>query len=453
MSREMRIREVSIEYENHRYRAPLKFGGIVTDRVTLLNVRVDVESPTGTRAQGFGSMPMGNVWSFPSQQHSYNETLDAMKQLADTIAGLTRAFRGTAHPIDINHSLEPAYFEAAREVQARASLKEPIPALCVLVVASPFDAALHDAFGKLNHCSAYATYGEEFMKHDLSHYLDERFAGEWLQQYISPTPKADLPLYHLVGAVDPLTEADITTRLNDGLAETLPEWIRQDGLTHLKIKLNGDNLDWDVDRVVAIDRLCEETQSERGCTTWHYSLDFNERCENVEYLLAFLQQVQERAPRALDRTQYIEQPTARNLDAHPQNTMHKAAQIKPVVIDESLVNYESLLKARDLGYTGVALKACKGQSQAMLMAAAARKFDMFLCVQDLTCPGASFIHSAGVAAHVPPVTAIEGNGRQYVPAANQGWSDRFPGLFHVQNGRIHTACISGDGLGVVAEGD
>ena len=51
-----------------------------------------------------------------------------------------------------------------------------------------------------------------------------------------------------------------------------------------------------------------------------------------------------------------------------------------------------------MGYTGIALKACKGQTQAMLMAAAGRKFGMFLCVQDLTCPGAALIHSASLAA-------------------------------------------------------
>ena len=67
--------------------------------------------------------------------------------------------------------------------------------------------------------------------------------------------------------------------------------------------------------------------------------------------------------------------------------MHEAAKLRPVVIDESLTDLESLLLAREMGYTGVALKACKGQTQAMLMAAAAQKFGMFLCVQDLTCPG------------------------------------------------------------------
>jgi hypothetical protein len=83
------------------------------------------------------------------------------------------------------------------------------------------------------------------------------------------------------------------------------------------------------------------------------------------------------------------------------------------------------------------------------MAAAARKFGMFLCVQDLTCPGASLVQSASLAAHVPGVAAIEANARQYVPAANAGWSERFPGLFSVTNGMIQTGSLIGPGLGAV----
>src|SRR5437867_11985604 len=100
--------------------------------------------------------------------------------------------------------------------------------------------------------------------------------------------------------------------------------------------------------------------------------------------------------------------------------MHAAARLKPVVIDESLTDVENLLLARSMGYSGAALKACKGQSQALLMGAVAQKHRLFLCVQDLTCPGASLVHSASLAAHVPGVAAIEANSRQYVPAANQG---------------------------------
>jgi hypothetical protein len=104
--------------------------------------------------------------------------------------------------------------------------------------------------------------------------------------------------------------------------------------------------------------------------------------------------------------------------------------------------------AREMGYTGVALKACKGQSQTMLMAAAAQKYKLFLCVQDLTCPGASLIHSAGISARVPGVAGIEANARQYVPAANESWRHRFPGIFTITDGYIRTGEIGGPGLGI-----
>jgi hypothetical protein len=127
--------------------------------------------------------------------------------------------------------------------------------------------------------------------------------------------------------------------------------------------------------------------------------------------------------------------------------MHEAARLKPVVIDESLVDLASLKLAMEMGYTGVALKACKGQTQSLLLAAAAQRYGLFRCVQDLTCVGASLIHSAGLAAHVPGVAAIESNGRQYCPAANAAWEAKFPGVFTVRDGVMNTAALDGPGLG------
>jgi len=199
--------------------------------------------------------------------------------------------------------------------------------------------------------------------------------------------------------------------------------------------------------VIRIDRVVAHAQARRGVRDWKYSLDFNEGCPNVGYLLEFLAQIRRATPSGFDRILYIEQPTARDLKADRHNVMHEAAKLRPVVIDESLTDLEALLLAREMGYTGVALKACKGQSQAMLMAAAAQKFGMFLCVQDLTCPGASLVHSAGIAARVPGNAGIEANARQFVPSANASWDARFPGLFTIHDGMMSTGQLRGPGLG------
>src|SRR6516164_6345440 len=186
MSRGTDIRIVSVEhrYEEFIYRAPIKFGGIALDRATNLDVWVEVETEAGKRARGFGSMPLGNVWSFPSRVLTYAQTLDAMKALAERVENLTRHYPESGHPIDIGLSLEPAFLQAAAEVTTELRLAEPIPHLCLLVTASPFDAALHDAYGKVHGLNCYHTYGGDFMNHDLGHYLGAEFTGEYLDRYI-----------------------------------------------------------------------------------------------------------------------------------------------------------------------------------------------------------------------------------------------------------------------------
>lgn len=444
------IQEISFGYEDYLYRTPIKFGGNVVDRVTLLNVNCVVKNKAGKTAKGFGSMPLGNVWSFPSKKMSYDETLGAMKGLADRVLAIMRGYKEFGHPVDIGVALEPLFLKAADEVSKARSLKEPIPQLCTLVTASPFDAAIHDAFGKLYGVSSYKTYGPDFMSHDLSHYLGPKFKGEYLSQYVMKEPKPRMPMYHLVGAVDPILASDITKKVGDGLPETLPEWINYNGLTNLKIKLNGDDVKWDIERVVRVEKTAVEAQAKRGQKKWVYSLDFNEKCPNIGYLMEFIRKVKEQVPAGYARIQYIEQPTARDLKANRQNVMHEAAKLLPVVIDESLSNIEALYQAQEMGYSGAALKACKGQSQALLMGAAAQKEKMFLCVQDLTCPGASLIHSAGLSAHVPGVAAIEANSRQYVPVANAEWVKKMPEIFVVKDGTMKTAVLNRPGLSAVS---
>ena len=444
---DIRIAEVSHRFEEFRYRAPYQFGGRTVDRVTILNVDVRVRTAAGKDSWGFGSMTMGNAWAFPAASHDAG--LEAMKALAVELRAATAACDESGHPIDLFRALEPEYLRRADRLSRARTLPAPIPKLCTLVVASAFDAAIHDAYGKAFGVSCYDTYSAKFMTRDLSHDLGSQFKGEYLDRYVPSAPRTATPVFHSVGASDPLEAADVKTRIDDGLPNTLEEWIPRDGLIRFKIKLNGGNLDADVDRILRIDRIVARVLAGRKVDDWKYLLDFNEGCPNVGYLLDCLRRVREASPAGFDRILYIEQPTARDLKKDRANVMHEAAKLRPVVIDESLTDLETLLLAREMGYTGVALKACKGQSHAMLMAAAAQKFGMFLCVQDLTCPGASLIHSAGIAARVPGNAGIEANARQFVPVASDGWDARFPGLFTIRNGVMNTGQLTGPGLGAV----
>jgi len=446
---DIRIRSAACAVESLQYRAPLKFGGRVIDKTLVLNVDVEVESRDGKRhASGFGSMPLGNIWAWPSEKVTPEQGETAMKRFAEEVVDLANECSEFGHPIDLVYHLSAEYDHLAKLLATQLKLAEPIPELARLVAASPFDAALHDAYGRLHNVNCFDALTSKFMNHDLSEYLDIEFKGEYLDKYTLRQPTQRMPLYHLIGALDPLTDADITKKIADGLPETLPQWIAFNGLTHMKIKLAGDNFDWDVERTLAVNRVAEEAQTKRGCPQWFYSVDFNEKCQNVEYVVDYLNQVKSKSASAFDRIQYVEQPTHRDLKAHPENKMHEASRIKPVVIDESLVDYDSLLLARDQGYTGVALKACKGQTETLLLGAAAQKYKMFLCVQDLTCPGYSFLHSASIAAHLPGVAAIEGNARQFCPAGNKPWAKRFPTMFDITDGTVGTAALNGIGLGI-----
>ncbi|RMG33560.1 MAG: hypothetical protein D6725_15445 [Planctomycetota bacterium] len=443
---DIRVVDVVVEFEPVEFRAPLKFGGRVIDRTDLINVDVTVENRRKKRASGSGSMPVGNIWAWPSDVVSAEQSEATMKRFAERLAELVGAYSEFNHPLDIVYQISGEYEHLGRVVAEECGAPEPMPTLAQLVAASPFDAALHDGFGRANDINSYNGLSEEFCHHDLAEYLDDQFAGEYLDRYTLREPKPRMPLYHLVGALDPLTEADIERRIEDGLPETLGEWIAADGLTHLKIKLAGDDLAWDLDRVIAVEDVAAEAQAARGCREWFYSLDFNEKCKDVEYLLEFLAKLKERRPQAYERIQYIEQPTSRDLRAYPFDMRPAAAQ-KPVVIDEALTDYDALLLAREQGYTGVALKACKGHTEALLAAAAAQKYGMFLCVQDLSCPGYSFLHSASLAARIPTVAAIEGNARQYCPGPNARWAKLYPGMFEITDGTVQTGLLNDVGLG------
>jgi L-alanine-DL-glutamate epimerase-like enolase superfamily enzyme len=438
------IRDVTNSTRSFKYRQPMKFGGRVVEDVSILRTDI-VVTREGSRKQhhGTGEMTMGNAWAWPSKIPG-NITLKLMIELANRLAKRVSGAKLSGDPLQIGQQLGELRDSVTQELVEEFKIAESIPKLAAMVAASPLDAAVHDAYGRVAKTSSFNCLTKDYLNHDLSAYLGEEFAGRYPGDYFSDAPKSTMPLYHLVGALDPLSDADLKARLDDGYPETLERWLETDGITHLKIKLDGNNIDWDVGRIVEVTRICESVAPERH---WKLSFDFNEQCPNEDYVLDLLERIERLSKLSFDRLQYIEQPTPRDLTVRTEMTVHRIGRLRPVVIDESLTGLESLRLARQRGYTGLALKACKGQTESVLMAAAGAHYDMFTCVQDLTCIGGSFLHSASLASRIPRVTAIEGNGRQYCPAGNEAYMKQYAPMFRVRYGTIPTELLNGPGLG------
>jgi hypothetical protein len=104
------------------------------------------------------------------------------------------------------------------------------------------------------------------------------------------------------------------------------------------------------------------------------------------------------------------------------------------MLDEGLTSLELMQEAKDQGWSGFALKTCKGHSFALVAAAWAKQNGMLLSLQDLTNPGLSMIHAALFSAHVHTINDVELNSPEFTPAANQAWLPRLPGLFDPHDG-------------------
>ena len=122
---------------------------------------------------------------------------------------MTAACDERGHPIDL-FRVAGAGVPARRPTRCRAhaALPAPIPKLCTLVVASAFDAAIHDAYGKAFGVSGYETYGARV--HDAATCRatsGPEFTGEYLDRYVPRRRSRTMPVFHSVGASDPLEAA------------------------------------------------------------------------------------------------------------------------------------------------------------------------------------------------------------------------------------------------------
>ena len=321
------------------------------------------------------------------------------------------------------------------------------PWLAALVCCSLFDLALHDAYGVLHGVDIYSTYNADFMSRDLSGFLVDAdgltavFEGKYPADYLVDERPSSLPAWHLVGGLDPLDESELSgDEPDDGCPVLLADWIRTDGLTCLKIKLRGNDANWDYQRLAKVGEIAIA----HG-VLW-LSADFNCTVTDPEYVNLILDRLSAEHQRLYSMILYVEQPFPYELETH-RIDVHSVSARKPLFLDESAHDWKLIRLGRELGWTGVALKTCKTQTGAILSACWAKAHGMALMVQDLTNPMLAQIPHVQLAARVGTIMGVETNSMQFYPEASAAEAVIHPEIYRRRGGRVDLSTLTGPGFG------
>jgi len=443
---DIRVLEAETFFSREILRTPLKFGGVEVKDCLLCHVRVKVENREGHRADGWGAILLSDLWAWPSRVVDHATCEQQMRDLVLAWSSRVVEPQEFAHPVDLFWRLEPELVPESDRLCREKGLAELMPRMGAQVSASPVDAAIHDAFGNAAGIDTYDGYGQECMDHDLSRWLGPSFAGRYIADYLRPL-RPRLDAFHLVGGLDKLTEGEITSEdPQDDLPVSLDQWIRYEGLRCLKLKLYGNDLAKDLERILGVVAVARQEHKRQGIDQLWLTADTNEMCETPDYMIELLSSLREKDSRAFDSLLYVEQPCERDLQRRMLD-MRALAALKPVVVDEALASLEDLDLALQLGYSGAALKTCKCQSAELVIAAKLSEANLYLAVQDLSNPGISLLHSAGLAGRLNTIRGVESNSRQFFPKANLSEAKVHPGIYRLEKGQMNTQTIQGTGLG------
>ncbi len=443
---DIRVRAVELHNLPVTTRMPLKFGSEILTCVTCIRDKVTVEDANGRHADGWGETPLSVQWFWPADL-TYASRHQALMEFCEQVAKAWVDFDRFGHPIELGHAFGQELLpDQTRQFNSNRG-DNAMPYLAALGATSALDLAIHDAYGNLHQRDVYTTYNADFMSFDLSHFLspanasDVSFANRWPQEFLVTEAPKRLRAWHLVGGLDPLNEADLTgEEPDDGHPVLLPDWIRTDGLTCLKVKLRGNAAQWDFERLLAVGAIGLAESVE-----W-LSADFNCTVTDPEYVNTILDQLREKHPRIYGMILYVEQPFPYDLEADRLD-VHGVAARKPLFLDESAHDWRFVRLGRELGWSGVALKTCKTQTGALLSLCWAKAHGMPLMVQDLTNPMIAQIPHLRLAAHAGTIMGVETNSMQFYPDASLPEASVHPGIYRRRDGCVDLTTVHGSGFG------
>lgn len=381
------LRSVSFAERLVPFRTPFRFGAVTVSEASQLFVRVETEVEGKGRSEGASAELMVPKWFNKDPALSADETVDQLRQSAETARAIYLERRGADTAFGLH--------AAGIRQQITACTKIGIPPLAAAFGPAEIDKAILDALLRAEGTNVFDGLAANLPGIDprLTPDIDATSISEFLT---TRRPSARVAVRHTIGMVDAI----------DSVREAVAE-----GYRYFKIKLCGDPAK-DRARLIEIAEALADID-------YQATADANEQYSSLDDLRTLVSAI--RTDPWLkplgERLLYIEQPFAR--EATWNFPLHELGSRTAFIIDEADDNYDAFPRARALGYRGVSSKSCKGIYKSVLNGARAAAWNreggaFFISAEDLTCQAGLAVQQDTALVAFHGLTHAERNGHHYV---------------------------------------
>ena len=377
------VQEIQFFERDVKLRLPFRFGVVTLTHAPQAFVRARIRLANGEESWGASAEMLVPKW-FDKRPEFSND--DNIEQLRTALRLAREAY------VSSEENTAWAHWRAHYDAQISEGAKKNLNALTACFGPALIDRALLDALCRAQDLSFYDALQTNLIGADIP---------------VAANRSDAIAARHTVGLVDPIGGKGT---LGDGLPETLEEIAERYGHRWFKLKVGG-NVKEDVDRLTQIAAVLD-----RSAAPYQSSLDGNEQYEDIGGVIELWQRMKEapKLQRLVRSIVFIEQPIKR------QNALSASvaelAREKPLIIDESDDTLAAFPRARELGYTGVSSKTCKGLYKSMVNRARCAQWgsEYFMTGEDLTIQAGLALQQDLALVGALGLDHVERNGHHYV---------------------------------------